>query len=141
MIFQLVSTVGAWVVLVLVTTNLTGFVVRGFYPDPQMEQLASETDAFAQHLAHEYRRGQTLTNAIGWLLTSAFLFALFYFGNIGLLVAALMMIAARVPDLIWELNNGRKLETKDMRQPALWKLTTVLSWASFPMIWYALYRM
>ena len=141
MVYQLAITLGAWVVLMFVTTNLVGLLVRGFYSSPKMDQLATESEPIVQELAQDHQRGQTRANVIALVLICAFLFALYYFWNVGLVVAALMMMASRVPDLIWELNNGRKLEVRDVRRPALWRLTTVLSWVSLPVIWYALYRM
>lgn len=38
----LIKTVGGWVALMLIGTNLIGFVVRGLVATPEMKQLEAE---------------------------------------------------------------------------------------------------
>jgi len=89
---------------------------------------------------HKYGKKSKKINTLALLITITVLAALYYLWNIALVIAVLMMMAARIPDLIWEIKRGRKLRTRDMRRPAFWALSTILSWASLPVVWYGLYR-
>lgn len=134
---QAAITVVAWLILMFVSTNLIGLLLRGFFPNPEMEKIVAGDEL----LTSEYQRGQRGVNIFALVLIILFLAALYYFWNIGLVIAALMLITARIPDLIWEIRRGRALETRDMMRPRFWMLSTVLSWVSLPVVWYALYRM
>ena len=129
---QVAVTLVASLILMLASTNLIGMLVRGFFTAPEMENVH---DA----IKNEYVKGQRATNIIALVLIIIFLGALYHFWNIGLVIAALMLMASRVPDLIWEIRNGRKLEMSDMARPKFHLLSMVLSWASLPVVWYALY--
>ncbi|HEV2595210.1 MAG TPA: hypothetical protein VGU01_08440 [Sphingomicrobium sp.] len=140
MIMQLAITVGAWVVLMFVTTNIVGFLVRGFFQNPEMERLATESNPVIQGLARSQQRTQKRLNVVAFALMVGFLLALYQFWNVGLVIAALLMIGSRIPDLVWELTNGTKV-IGNLRKPPFWILSTLLSWASLPVVWYALNRM
>ena len=141
MFTQFVITLGAWIILTVASANLAGFLVRGFFTNPEMDRLAVDGDDFVKKLAQDYQGGQKKMSVVALILISAFLFALYYFWNSGVVVAALIIMAARVPDLVWEIKHGIKLRMRDMNRPAFHVLSTVLSWASLPVLWYALYRM
>jgi hypothetical protein len=135
---QIVVTLVAWFALMLVCTNLVGFAVRGLFTNPEVDKLAAEGNDI---LAEEHQRTERNTNFVAFSLLTMLLVALYYFWNIGLAISALILMAARVPDLIWEIKHQRQLRMKDMKRPPLYVLSTILSWTSFPVIWYALYRM
>ncbi|MFL6758482.1 MAG: hypothetical protein ACJ8FR_00735 [Sphingomonas sp.] len=120
---------------------MVGFLVRGFFPNPAMQKLAVDSDDFINALAQDHQRSERRMNFVAAALITAFLFALYHFWNIGLVIAAVIIMAARVPDLIWEIKHGSKLRLIDMRRPRFYILSTVLSWVSLPVVWYALYRM
>jgi hypothetical protein len=141
MLAQFAITFGAWLVLLFVCTNLVGFLVRGLVTDPEMAQLQAEGHDFMKSIMREHRKADHKANIVALILILAFLVALYQFWNAGVVVAALIIMAARIPDLIWEIKHGRKLRLREMTQVALWMLTAVLSWVSLPVLWYALYRM
>jgi len=78
---------------------------------------------------------------ISTVLIFIFLAILFYFWNLGLVIAALMLMASRIPDVIWEMKSSRSLELEDMKKPKLWLLTTLLAWASMPVVWYSIAKL
>jgi hypothetical protein len=141
MLMELAVTLGAWLILLVVSTNLIGLLVRGFFTNQEMDTLAAEGHDFIKGHVEEYYSAQRKMNVFALVLIMAFVIALYYFWNIGVVVAALIMIASRIPDLIWELKHGRKLRMRDMSRPSLHVLSMILSWASLPVLWYALYRM
>ena len=65
-----------------------------------------------------------------------FLGALCYFFGLGVSIVAAILMAARVPDLVWEIKHGKgNLEG----QPPIYMVTGLLTWASLPALWYAIY--
>jgi hypothetical protein len=116
----------------LVTTNLVGFLVRGLLTDPEMANV----DEFVRN---EHLKGQRVANILALTLAGASLGTLLYFGNLSLVIAASMLVMSRGPDLVWEIRNRRKLEMSDMTKPKFYLVSTVLSWASLPVVWHALY--
>ena len=126
----------AWIVLMVASTNLVGIVVRGLIPNPELDEIASKNVL----IASEHQKAQRTTNIFASILIIAFLSALYYFWNVGLVLAALMLMTARVPDLLWELRNGQKLHLSDMQKPKLSYIATLFSWAALPTIWYAFYQ-
>lgn len=140
MLIQFLITVGAWLVLLILSSNLIGFLVRGFFPRHEMTELIVASEDFTRPL-REYRKKLWKVNLLALGVIFTFLATLYYFYNFVLVLAVLMMMAARIPDLVWEIQRGRELQIRDMRRPVFWKLSTILSWASLPVIWYALYGM
>jgi hypothetical protein len=141
MLIQFAITLAAWLGLLFLTTNLIGFLVRGLVPDTSLNILPSEEGDFINGVIQEHRRSGRVLSLVPLLLLAAVLVALYHFWNVGVVLAAVMLMAARVPDLIWELKHGRRLGKLDMARPALHSLTTIIMWLSLPMLWYALYRM
>lgn len=129
---QVAATLVAWLILMLVSTNLVGMLVRGFVTSSEMENMHDAIRA-------EYSKGQRVTNIIVLVLILIFLGMLYHFWSIGLGIAALMLMISRIPDLIWEIRNGKKLKMGDMARPKFHLLSMALSWASLPVVWYALY--
>lgn len=75
------------------------------------------------------------------MLIIGFLSMLYYFWNVGLVIAGIALMVSRVPDLIWEKKEGKMLELEDMTKPKFSLFTTLLSWASLPVVWYSIYQM
>ena len=139
MIFQFATALGAWLILMLVTTNLIGFSIRGLFTNPDMARLAGGSNDTAKMLAQQHLRMEKKTSFIALILTAAFLLALYYFWNLGVVIAALMLMLARLPDLLFEMKLGRKMQKGDMQRAPFHLMSTVLSWGSLPVLWFALY--
>lgn len=136
MISQILITFFGWLALVLVGINLVGMLVRGLISNPEMDKLAAEGHEFVKKLAREHQEAEKKVNYVALLLILIYLGALFYFWNIGVVVAAVMIMIARIPDLLWEMKYGRA-KIKDM--PPIYMLTLLIMLAALPVLWYALY--
>lgn len=136
MISQILITFFSWLALVLVGINLVGMLVRGLISNPEMDKLAAEGHEFVKKLAREHQEAEKKVNYVALLLILIYLGALFYFWNIGVVVAAVMIMIARIPDLLWEMKYGRA-KIKDM--PPIYMLTLLIMLAALPVLWYALY--
>ena len=137
----ILKTVIAWVILLLVGTNLIGLVVRGLFWSPP--SIDATTDRVKEVLQRESSRTNLANRAIthGAIFgTAAYLFALFYFWNIGLALAGGLVIGARIPDLTWELRTGNRVSrNKRPKGPVYFVASTVL-WGTLVLVWYSLCR-
>ena len=129
----------AWAVLALVGTNLIGFVVRGIvWSRPDVE---APTERVSELFRHESRRMGVANGTMAFLsilVTAAYLFALFHFWNIWLAVAASVLMATRLPDLVWELRTGARITRQSAPKGPLYATATVVMWGTWPLIWYSL---
>ena len=129
----------ATVILMLVGTNLIGFVVRGIVWAPPSTD--GPTDRVRELLRHESRRVSVANRAMtcfAVLLAVAYLFALFYFWNIWLALAGSLIMVARIPDLLWEIRTGKKATRKNLPKSSVHIVAQAFFWGSIPLIWYSL---
>jgi hypothetical protein len=47
-------------------------------------------------------------NIIALILIIGFIYSLLHFWNIGVALSAIIIMAGRLPDLIWEIKHGKK---------------------------------
>ena len=138
----ILKTVVAWVILMLVGSNLIGFIVRGLlWTSPQID--ASPDSPMHEVLSGTSNRmsvGNAVITFISIVLAVAYLFALFYYWNALLAVAGGLFMAARLPDLLWEIRTGKKAERQSRPKGAIYTFATIIIWAALPIIWYALCR-
>lgn len=131
--------IGAWIILMLVGTNLLGFVVRGLLWAPPPSD--GPTDPVRDLLAHESKRlvaaniTMTIFSAVA---TLAYIGALYYFWNIALAVTAALAMISRLPDLLWEIRNGKKITRGNGPQGAVYFVATATMWLCLPLAWFAL---
>ena len=128
-----------WVVMLLVGSNLIGLIVRGlFWSPPSMD---APTDRVQEVLARESSR-MGLTNKVmtfaSMVLAAAYLFALFHFWNFGLVLAGIVIMASRLPSLIWEIRTGRKPAHKGRPRGPIYFLAFTFMWAALFLVWYSL---
>lgn len=136
MISQLFITFLGWLALVFIGTNLIGMFIRGLVSNPEVDKLSTEGEKFIKKLIKEHRATERKVNIVALALIIVYLITLFYFWNIGVVVVALMIMVARLPDLLWEMKHGRA-KIKDM--PKIYMLTLLIMFVSFPILWYTLH--
>ncbi len=134
----------AYIILLKLSINLIGLVVRGFY-----EKLPTITEGVSPQtveiLKKEYgimSRGGILTTLVSIVLTIAFFYALYHFWNIGLAVTAGIFMVCRLPDLLWEIKTGKRVSKTN---PSQWKvmsnLSVLIMLLCLPLTWYCLFRL
>lgn len=135
----ILKSIGAWLVLMIIGTNLIGLIVRGclWMPTPVHESPDYETEVIRSEWARLVSANTTLT-LIATLAAAGYLFALHHYWNWYLACAAAILMATRIPELIWELRSGSRVTRRDRPKGTFHILTTALDWASLPLIWYAL---
>ena len=129
----------AWALLVFLSMNLFGFVVRGLFWSPP--QLDAPTDRVREIIDSECRRmsaaniGMTLLSIAG---AGAYLFILNRFWGLGLAAAGFILMLTRLPDLLWEIRTGTRINSQNAPRGVLFVGATVAMWATLPLIWYSL---
>lgn len=140
MIYQLTIIFFGWLALVIVGINLIGMFVRGLVLVVDADdQISKGSEAF-KGLAKEVYDAKTekKINVVAFALIIIYLIMLFYFWNIGVVIAAIMIMVGRIPDLLWEIKHGKQ---KHKNMPAQYLFTLVIIFASLPVFWYGLYRL
>jgi hypothetical protein len=130
----------AWVVLMLVGTNLLGMVVRGLARAPGRQELEAGLHPALSHEVAKFKRANVSVTVFFALLGLLYIYALLRFGNVGVLVAGAMLMLSRLPDLLWEIRTGQKVTRAAAPKGAMYILGTVMMWGALPLLWFALCR-
>jgi len=128
-----------WFILMYLSTNLLGLFVRGLFTDPELDKLEQEGSDFIKGEIGKSKRADVWLNIVALVLIAGFFYLLFHFLNIYAAAAAAMLMAGRLPDLIWELKNGKKINVSTMPKDLTYWLTCLLDWVSLPVLCYAVY--
>lgn len=131
-----------WMLLMVASTNLIGFVVRGlFCTSPLIEGDASDT--VHQVYTNKFKRLSLANTAVTifWtLLSVTYIGALYHFWNILLAGVAILEMCSRLPDLLWEIRHGKRVTKSDAPRGPIYYLATVLTFLCLPLTWFALNR-
>ncbi len=108
MISQIVITFLGWLALIFIGTNLIGMLVRELVLTSGIKKLiAKGNDAFRKVATEFYKPNEEWrVNATAFTLIAIYLSALLYFWNVGVVVAAVLLMTARIPDLLWGMKHG-----------------------------------
>jgi hypothetical protein len=137
-VIGIVKTIVAWFIIMLISVNLLGYVVRGLlWSPPSTDEIDNAVlgELVKQKLIMTHNENCILT-WVAIVFTGAYFFILYHFWNIGLVAAAGLIMFSRLPDLLWEIKNGVKVTRT--RGPKLGYLFALEFLLSFPLIWYSL---
>lgn len=135
MILQLITIFFGWLVLLWASINLVGLFVRGIFSNPDIDKMAIEGTDFVKELARNSQKGERRASLVALVFIVGFLIVLYYFWNIWVVIIALIIMMARIPDLLWEIKHGR---AKVKQMPAVYHLTTLVTIVTLPLLWYVL---
>jgi len=131
-------------VLMWLSVNLLGLLVRGFFTNPELDKIEAETKHdFIKEEIEKSKRADKWLNLIAFLGIIGYLYATFHFWNIGVTSIALVLMFVRLPDLLWEIKTGKKVTksvAQEMPKNALYFITTFLTFAALPALYYFLYH-
>ena|SRR3989338_3559501 len=133
-----VKAVVGWLVLMLIGTNLVGIVARGLFPIPDMQELEKTAHPIIQTEVARYKRTNLGFTLFFALLGILYFYLLLRFWNLGVLIAAVMLMLARLPDLLWEIRTGRKITRRNAPMGIGGVFSVFMSWAALPVLWLAL---
>lgn len=131
----ILKTIGIYILLIIVTINLLGLFVRGLFHSRQ--KLVVDGKVY-----HETSKmALIITNILFFILIVSLLFALYYFWNYGVVIAALLLMISRLPDLLYEIKTGIKVTRKNRRKGFYDYFFMLFFWGALPVLWYSLCRL
>lgn len=142
MIIHIIISIAFFFVLMYLSVNLLGFLVRGLFSNPELDKLKQEGHEFIKHEIAKSERADKWINIIALILIIGYFYSLLHFWNMGVLLAAIIIIAGRLPDLVWEIKHGKKMTYANaisLPQNALYFITAFLPWVALPVLYYSLY--
>ena len=148
LVLSVVLAIIGWFVLMLLSTIFLGLFVRAFFvSDPALDALdqlesgkgvSEKMETFIASERKEQRRANIFANLTTLVLFLGFFYLLFYFLNIFAVVAAVMLMAGRLPDLLREIKHGRKINVQELPKNWGYWATSFLDWTSLPVFLYSL---
>ena len=140
-IISIVLSIVGYVVLLLLSTNLVGMVVRGFFPNPQLQEIKSRKNlgVVPKNKIKKMDIADVLITIVSIVVLAVFLYLLYRYLNIWAMGAAVVMMIARIPDLLREIKNKQVILPKYMKKDLTFYITTIMSWLPLPMLWWAIY--
>ena len=130
-----VKTIFGYVILMYISINLLGMVVRGFYDKIDK----SEIDPILHKKVENVNRAGNFTTILFILLTIGYYYLLNHFWGIGVVLTAIMLMLGRLQDLIWEIHHRRKVTVKDRPKGILSIISIALDIGAFVVLWFAFY--
>lgn len=127
---SVIKAIIGYFILMFVGTNLIGAIVRGFV------QPSTNHPGFSENISESKSMSVTVFFS---LISIAFLYALYHFWNIGVVIAALMLMISRIPDLIFEIKTGQKVNLRNMPKRPIDVLCNIVGWLALLVLWYAFY--
>ncbi len=129
----IIKAIVGYFILMFIGTNLLGMVVRGFLPS-----YKKDSEGNLNTIVDTSSTSSVVMTIIFIVISIFYLFALYHFWNIGILIAGLILMYARLPDLLFEMRTGEKLNLSNMPTRPIDVLFNILSWLVLPLIWYSL---
>lgn len=111
----------SYIILIILSSTILGMIVRGINKPSFLRTTM------------DY-----VLSIIFLIVAMVYLYALYFFWNIGLFAAGLILIAVRVPDLRYEMKTGEKSNTKNMRKRPIDIIFSIIGWLVLILVWYSL---
>jgi hypothetical protein len=110
-----------------------GTVVRGLIPGYWKDK---DGTLFMREDISSFK--SILTTLIFFFLGLIYIYLLYHYFNIWLVTAALILTITSLPDILFELKTGEKVNMKNMPKRTIDIFLSIISWLVLPLIWYAL---
>lgn len=143
MIIRILISIVLYFILMYLSVNLLGLFVRGLFSNPEMDKLKTEGYDFIKREIENFQRADKRLNIVALVLIIVYLYLLFHFWNIGVMSVAILIMTGRLPDLIWEIKNGKKITStiaSTLPKDALYYMSAFLPWLGLPLLYYSLYN-
>lgn len=131
--FCIIKAIVGYFILLLVSTNLLGMIVRGIRQTPTKENEGDFTST--KNLSSN--SNITMTIVIS-LISILYFYVLYHYWNVGILAAGIILMFTRLPDLLFEMRTGERINSRNIPKRPIDILCSVLSWLTIPLIWYSL---
>lgn len=139
LIIHILTTIVLYFVLMILSVNLLGFLVRGLFTNPELDRLKQEGHDFIKKEIERSQKADKWINLLALILFVGYFYGLWRIWNFGVVVAVVIIMSGRLPDLIWEIKHGRKTDPKLMKKDLLYYVSSFLPWLALPVLYYSLY--
>lgn len=140
MIIDILKTIVFFFILMYLSINLLGYFVRGLFTIPELDKVKqAQTHDFMKREVEKYQNTDKWITFFSFVLSLVYFFCLIYFWNIGVLIASIIIMIGRLPDLLWEIEHGRMTSPELMKKNTLYYISAFLPWLAFPILYYSLY--
>ena len=117
--------------------SIIGFLLSGLYVPDRIE---TDIDVINE-IQDKHESRNHIFNFLTVIVLIIYLYALNYYWNIYLLVSGLILIISKIPDLLFQIKAGKKINVRDLPKNPLNYFCVFLDWAVMPLIWYSFYVM
>lgn len=122
------------------SVNLLGFLVRGLFSNPELDELEKKSNNFVKDEIKKNRHINKVLNIISLILFIFYLYLLLKLGNIGVLLTAIIIMIGRLPDLLWEVKNRKRFNPNLVIKKNWWYyFSSFLPWIAFPILYFSLF--
>lgn len=140
MIIHILTSVVFFFILMYLSVNLLGLFVRGLFSNPEFDRLKQEGSRVIKDEVQKSQRAGKWINITALVLNILYFYLLFHFWNIGVVIAAIIIMVGRLPDLLWEIKHGQRVNLQLMKKNALYYIASFLPWLALPVLYYSLYH-
>jgi hypothetical protein len=133
MIICIFKSLVGYFILMLIGTNLLGLVVRGLFPSYNRDSLGN-----LRLVDNTHTRSSILVTFFSGIICLIYIYGLYYYWNIGISLAGVLILVSRLPDLLYEMRTGELISLKNMRKRPIDIVCSFLLWGTLPLIWYSL---
>lgn len=143
MFIEILLTLIFYFIITFLSVNLLGLFVRGLFTNSEILRLKKEGTEFIKNEINKSERIEKRINLMMFILILIYLFVLFYFWNIGVSLTAIILMVSRLPDLLWEIKNGKKItinEARKLPKDLNYYISFTLTILALPMLYYFLYH-
>ncbi len=151
---HVLETIILYIFLAWASSRLSRLFFLGFFNINFKKEKASSENVDSEHviekntpvnnaLNEKKQDKERTTNMIALALIGLYLYLTFYLGNIWVLLSALILMLTKLPSLLWEFNNGRKITVEEIlhisRKNPVYIICSILDWAVLPFLYYSLW--
>lgn len=130
---SIIKAIIGYVIIIFAGTNLIGIIVRGIIPSYKKDETGNLT------LVEDLSSVRSIIITVfSFLLCIAYFYALYHYWNIGVVIAAVIVMFSRLPDLLFEMKTSEKINFRNMPIRPIDVICNVLFWVALPLIWYSL---
>jgi len=130
---SIIKAIIGYVIIIFAGTNLIGIIVRGIIPSYKKDETGNLT------LVEDLTSVRSIIITVfSFLLCIAYFYALYHYWNIGVVIAAVIVMFSRLPDLLFEMKTSEKINFRNMPIRPIDVICNVLFWVALPLIWYSL---
>ena len=120
-------------IFIAIGANLMDTVCRGVVHHGEKDKVYNRFSA-----DKDLSAGSIVLTIIFSLTIPVYFYYLYHYWNIGITIAAAMLMASSLPQILHEIKTGRKINLRSMSKRPLDILCIILYHGAFPLLWYSL---